>query len=86
MSGVRLDQTVHAQRVAEVNAGIQLPGGLGAVADLPAGLRKVLDDSVFTEGARTMAAEIAALPDASECLPILEQLASKRSKRDPGDD
>ena len=43
MSGVRLDQTVHAQRVAEVNAGIQLPGGLGAVADLPAGLRKALD-------------------------------------------
>ena len=57
-----------------------------AVADLPAGLRKVLDDSAFTEGARAMAAEIAALPDASECLPILEQLASKRSKRDAGDD
>ena len=56
------------------------------VADLPAGLRKVLDDSAFTEGARAMAAEIAALPDVSECLPILEQLASKRSKRDPGDD
>jgi hypothetical protein len=30
-----------------------------------------------------MAAEIAALPDVSECRPILEQLASKRSKRDP---
>jgi hypothetical protein len=45
-----------------------------------------LDDSAFTEGARAMAAEIAALPDVSECLPILEQLASKRSKRDPGDD
>jgi hypothetical protein len=33
-----------------------------------------------------MAAEIAALPDVSECRPILEQLASKRSMRDPGDD
>jgi hypothetical protein len=41
-----------------------------------------LDDSAFTEGARAMAAEIAALPDVSECLPILEQLASKRSKRE----
>jgi hypothetical protein len=33
-----------------------------------------------------MAAEIAALPDVSECRPILARLASKRSKRDPGDD
>jgi UDP:flavonoid glycosyltransferase YjiC (YdhE family) len=53
---------------------------LAAVADLPAALRKVLDDPAFTEGARAMAAEIAALPDVSECPPILEELASERSK------
>jgi hypothetical protein len=29
-----------------------------------------------------MAAEIAALPDISACLPILEQLATERSKGD----
>jgi hypothetical protein len=29
------DQSVHARRVAEVNAGIQLPGGVAAVTDLP---------------------------------------------------
>jgi hypothetical protein len=85
MSGVRLDQTVRAQRVAEVNAGI-LPG-LGAVADVPAGLpRSWMIRPSRKEGARAMAAEIAALPDVSECRPILARLASKRSKRDPGDD
>jgi UDP:flavonoid glycosyltransferase YjiC (YdhE family) len=76
------DQAVNAKRVAEVNAGIQLPGGLGAVQDLPAALGKVLDDPSFTQGARAMAAEIAALPDISECLPIMEQLAGERSKRE----
>jgi UDP:flavonoid glycosyltransferase YjiC (YdhE family) len=78
------DQVVNAQRVAEVNAGIQLPGGLAAVVDLPVALRKVLDDPAFTEGARAMAAEIAALPDVSECPPILEELASERSKEGVG--
>jgi UDP:flavonoid glycosyltransferase YjiC (YdhE family) len=76
------DQYVHAQRVAEVNAGIQLPGGLAAVTDLPAAVRKVLDDRTFTEGARAMAAEIAALPDIAECLPLLEQLAGMKVSAD----
>jgi UDP:flavonoid glycosyltransferase YjiC (YdhE family) len=74
------DQAVNARRVAAVNAGIQLPGGLAAVADLPAALQKVLDDPAFTEGAHAIATEIAALPDVAECLPILEQLAGECSK------
>jgi glycosyltransferase len=78
------DQAVNARPVVKVNAGIELPGGVGAAADLPAALRKVLDDPAFTEGARAMAAEIAALPDVSACLPILEQLATERSKGDLG--
>jgi glycosyltransferase len=78
------DQAVNARRVAEINAGIELPGGVGAVADLPAALGKVLDDPAFTEGARAAAAEIAALPDVSACLPILEQLATERTKSDVG--
>ena len=80
------DQAVNARPVAEVNAGIELQGGVGAVADLPAALRKVLDDPAFTEGARAMAAEIAALPDVSACLPILEQLVTERSQGDLGGD
>jgi UDP:flavonoid glycosyltransferase YjiC (YdhE family) len=75
------DQTLHAQRVAEVKAGIHLAGGLAAVADLPAALGSVLDDAAFIEGARAMAAEIAALPDVAECLPLLEQLASEKDVR-----
>jgi UDP:flavonoid glycosyltransferase YjiC (YdhE family) len=74
------DQAVHAKKVAAVKAGLELPGGLGAVADLPAALSKILDDPAFTEGARVMAAEIASFPDISECTPILEQLAGQRSK------
>jgi MGT family glycosyltransferase len=76
------DQSVHARRVAEVNAGIQLTGGVAAVADIPAALRRVLDEPAFAEGARAMAAEIAALPDIAECLPLLEQLASSRVSAD----
>ncbi len=56
------DQAINAEHVAAANAGIQLTGGLAAVADLPAALRRVLDDPTFAEGARAIAAEIAALP------------------------
>jgi UDP:flavonoid glycosyltransferase YjiC (YdhE family) len=73
------DQVINAERVASVNAGIHLPGGVAAVSDLSTALGRVLEDPAFTEGARTMAAEIARLPDISECLPILEQLANERS-------
>jgi UDP:flavonoid glycosyltransferase YjiC (YdhE family) len=73
------DQAIHAERVASVNAGIQLSGGLAALSDLAAALDRLLDDPAFTEGARAMAAEIAGLPDFSECLPILHQLAHERS-------
>jgi UDP:flavonoid glycosyltransferase YjiC (YdhE family) len=70
------DQAINAERVAAVNAGIHLTGGLGAVDELPAALRRVLDDPGFREGARAIAAEISALPDITGCLPILEQLAN----------
>ena len=73
------DQVSNAERVASVNAGIQLPGGLAAVSDLPAALDQVLDDPAITERARALATEIAQLPDISECRPILEQLAEKRA-------
>jgi UDP:flavonoid glycosyltransferase YjiC (YdhE family) len=74
------DQAINAERVAAANAGIQLPGGLAAVTDLPAALRRVLGDPTFAEGARAMAAEIAALPSVTESLLVLEQLANERSK------
>jgi UDP:flavonoid glycosyltransferase YjiC (YdhE family) len=70
------DQAINAKQVAAVNAGVQLNGGLAAIAELPQALQRVLDDPAFAHGARAMAAEIAALPDIAECLPILEQTAS----------
>jgi UDP:flavonoid glycosyltransferase YjiC (YdhE family) len=70
------DQAINAERVAAVNAGIHLTGGLGAIDELPGALRRVLDDPGFREGVRAIAAEISALPDITECLPILEQLAN----------
>jgi UDP:flavonoid glycosyltransferase YjiC (YdhE family) len=78
------DQKINAERVAAVNAGIELPGGLAAIAKLPTVLRRVLEDPVFTEGARAVATEISALADIAECLPILEELAGERSKRGLG--
>jgi UDP:flavonoid glycosyltransferase YjiC (YdhE family) len=73
------DQAINAERVAAVNAGIQLSSGLAGVSDLPAALGRLLDDPAFTEGARAMAAEIAGLPGVSECVPILQELANERS-------
>jgi len=73
------DQAINAERVAAVNAGIQLSSGLAGVPDLPAALGLMLDDPAFTEGARAVAAEIAGLPAITECLPILEQLANERT-------
>jgi UDP:flavonoid glycosyltransferase YjiC (YdhE family) len=78
------DKGINADRVAAVNAGIQLNGGLDAITELPAALHRVFDDARFTDGARAIATEISALPDIAECLPILEELASERSNRDLG--
>ena len=61
---------------------IEIDASLTAVIDLAAAVRKVLDDRTFTEGAGAMAAEIAALPDIAECLPLLEQLAGMRVSAD----
>ena len=77
------DQAINAERVAAVNAGIHLTGGLGAIDELPGALRRVLDDPGFRKGARAIAAEISSLQDITECLPILEQLANA-STGDPG--
>ena len=80
------DQAINAEHVAAANAGIPLTGGLAAVADLPAALRRVLADPAFAEGARAIAAEIAALPLVTEYPADLEQLANDRSKETSSDE
>ena len=69
------DQVANAERVAGVGAGIQVPAGPAAVTHLPAALKQVLADPAFRARARVVAADIAALPEVTSCLLILEDLA-----------
>jgi glycosyltransferase len=69
------DQAVNAGRVSAIGAGIHLSGGPASVAEIPAALRRVLTDPAFGAGAQRVAADMAALADMAESVPILEELA-----------
>lgn len=69
------DQVANAERVAGVGAGIQLPAGPAAVPDVPVALTRVLADSELRARAGAVAVAVAALPDVTSCVPILEGLA-----------
>ncbi|MDQ4090909.1 MAG: glycosyltransferase [Actinomycetota bacterium] len=70
------DQFINAARVAEVGVGVCVDGGIEGVAGLPDALARVLGEPAFGQAARDMAEEIAGLPEVSEAVPILEQLAA----------
>ena len=70
------DQHVHAAQVASVGAGLNLAVP-DLATDLPAALRTILTEPAFRDQARAVAAEIAALPDLDECLPLLESLTDR---------
>jgi UDP:flavonoid glycosyltransferase YjiC (YdhE family) len=70
------DQFINAARVAEVGVGVRVDGGVEGVAGLPDALARVLGEPAFGQAARDMAEEIAGLPEVSEAVPILEQLAA----------
>lgn len=72
------DQFVNADRVAGAGAGVQLVGGPGAIDQLPSAVEKLLGEPTYREGARAVAAEIAALPDVATCPTVLEGLAGRR--------
>ena len=79
-----LDQTVNAERVAGAGAGIHLDGGPRAAAELPAAVAAAVSDPAYRAGAAAIAAEMAALPDTTAAVPILERLSTiKRSSPDP---
>ena len=72
------DQSVHAHRVADVNAGIQVPGGLAAVTRLPGALQRVLMIPRSPRGAHMAAMKCEALPDVpSACRFSSNSLASR---------
>lgn len=71
------DQTVNAERVAAIGAGIHVPGGPAAVSNIPSALTRVLTEPAYHDCARAVAADIAQLPDVAASVPILEQLAAR---------
>jgi len=69
-----LDQHYNAAAVTRAGAGISLAGGPAAMGELSFSLERVLADQTYGAGARTVAADIARLPDASRCVAVLEEI------------
>jgi UDP:flavonoid glycosyltransferase YjiC (YdhE family) len=65
------DQPENAQRVADVGAGLRLDG----VAGLGEAVGALLEDPSYREGARAVAAEIAALPPVERAVDVLAAIA-----------
>jgi len=72
-----LDQHYNARAVARAGAGIALTEGPAAIGELGPALERVLADHTYVVGARTVAADIARLPDATRSVPLLEEIASQ---------
>ena len=68
------DQFDNAARIDEIGAGRCLHGGVDATPQLPKVLDEVLAEPRYGAVARHLAGEIAALPDVSDAVPIIEEL------------
>lgn len=69
------DQFLNADRVQEVGVGLRRLGGLDAVPDIPGLVQQLFDEPGYAEAARRVAADMAALPDVSTTVAVLEELA-----------
>jgi UDP:flavonoid glycosyltransferase YjiC (YdhE family) len=69
------DQFQNAERVEAVGVGARLLGGLDALPDVPGVVRELLEQPCYTEAARRIAADMAALPDVRTTVAVLEELA-----------
>ncbi len=69
------DQFLNAARIDEVGAGFCLEGGAEAAGAVPDQLRRLLGEPSYRETAEQIAGEIAALPDVSTAVPIIERYA-----------
>lgn len=72
------DQRLNAERVASARAGIDLEGGPDGIRFLGDAVRVLLQDEQYGHGARAVATEIAALPDAGAMVRVLADLAAER--------
>ena len=68
------DQLANAEHVAAVGAGIAVPMGPGSAAPAADAVRRLLADPSYAGAAGVLAAEIAALPPASDAVAVLERL------------
>jgi UDP:flavonoid glycosyltransferase YjiC (YdhE family) len=69
------DQFLNGERVEAVGAGVQLLGGLAGLDQVPDAVTRLLHQPRFTDAARVVAAEMAALPDLDQCVMVLQDLA-----------
>lgn len=70
------DQFMNAERVHATGVGAQLLGGLDALPEVPGLVQQLLSEPRYAGAAGRVAAEMAALPDVSTTVAVLEQLAS----------
>jgi UDP:flavonoid glycosyltransferase YjiC (YdhE family) len=70
------DQFLNADRVQEVGVGIRRLGGPDAVPEVPGLVQQLLDEPGYAEAARRVAADMAALPDVTTTVAVLEELAA----------
>jgi len=71
-----LDQFQNAERVEAVGIGARLIGGLDALPEVPRVVRELLDQPRYLEASRRIAADMAALPNVTTTVAVLEELAS----------
>lgn len=72
-----LDQHENARRLNEVGAGISLSERPAAISRLGDTLSRVLEDQSYSEVARRIATEMAALPPPAKAVGLLESLAQR---------
>ena len=70
------DQFLNAERVEAVGVGVRLLGGLEALSGVPAAVRELLDQPGYAGAAHRVAADMAALPDVTTTVAVIEELAS----------
>ena len=70
------DQFQNAERVEAVGIGARLLGGLDALPEVPRFVRELLDQPRYIEAARRIASDMAALPDVTTTVAVLEELAA----------
>jgi UDP:flavonoid glycosyltransferase YjiC (YdhE family) len=70
------DQFLNAERVQAVGVGAQLLGGMDALPEVPGVVQDLLHEPGYAEAARRVAADMAALPDVTTTVAVLEELAT----------